>query len=169
MTKKQSNSKPKNIKRPTPPPASTRPYSNPVVEGIIEGLTEIAENIEKKKTKRMLNPKDYLRTVTEGNKKPDRSFIWTKDSNEKPKEPECRILREGQNPKDLNKKVYCSDCKYYIKDPTSLICNKIEHEYDTAIIKMPVFVHMYESNEINNCKHYEEKFSFISWIKKFFE
>jgi len=184
MSKKQSNPKPKNIKRPVPPPAPPRPYSNPVVEDMIEGLKELERKVKDTKKKnegRMINPKDYLRTVTEGDKKPDRSFIWTEDSMEKPEKPTktpLRKLKEGQITKEemrfrmqmgMNgcvgetKKVYCEDCKYLDHNPWIKInlCYKVIGYNDNPTHRTAIYVDLEACNKNNDCPHYEEK-----WYKK---
>ena len=185
MRKKQSNPKPKNITRPAPPPAPPRPYSDPVVEYMIEGLKELEREVKDTKKKnegRMINPRDYLRTVTEGDKKPDRSFIWTEDSMVeaagKPTKTPLRKLKEGQITKEemgfrmrmgMNgcvgetKKVYCEDCKYL--DHNSWIkinlCYKVMGYNDNPIHRTAIYVDLEVCNKNNDCPHYEEK-----WYKK---
>ena len=253
MSKKQSNPKPKNIKRPAPPPAPPRPYSDPVVEDMIDGLRELEEKVkqerkeqmdkDKKKLKkcshlnsyvttwemftvyycpdcnkyisyeehlppinpkdhlrlmdsdktpdikdylpqdkedtkkknegRMINPKDYLRTVTEGTVKPDRSFIWTEDSMEKPKRPEGTLIKEWDEPKlktryfkegiEQIKKVYCEDCKYLDHNPWIKInlCYKVTGYEDNSIHRTAIYVDLEVCNKNNDCQYYKEK-----WYKK---
>jgi len=207
MSKKQSNPKPKNIKRPAPPPAPPkgrilrdgkilfciwegepegqepeRPYSDPAVEDMIEGLNDMTESIKKKNEGRMINPRDYLRTVTEGDKKPDRSFIWTEDSMVeaagKPTKTPLRKLKEGQITKEemrfrmqmgMNgcvgetKKVYCEDCKYLDHNPWIKInlCYKVMGYNDNPIHRTAIYVDLEACNKNNDCPHYEEK-----WYKK---
>jgi len=185
MSKKQSNPKPKNIKRPAPPPAPPRPYSDPVVEDMIEGLKELEREVKDTKKKnegRMINPKDYLRTVTEGTVKPDRSFIWTEDSMEKPEkptktplrklkegqitkpeEPPVRIVQEGVEP---NKKVYCRDCKYFHKhyyDEACYYdeCSKVTGYEDNPTHRTAIYAVYDIDNKNNDCQYYKEK-----WYKK---
>jgi len=198
MSKKQSNPKPKNIKRPAPPPAPPkgrilrdgkilfciwegepegqepeRPYSNPLVEDVIEGLNDMTESIRKKNEGQMINPKDYLRTVTEGTVKPDRSFIWTEDSMEKPKRPEGTLIKEWDEPKlktryfkegiEQIKKVYCGDCKYLDHNPWIKInlCYKVIGYNDNPTHRTAIYVDLEVCNKNNDCPHYEEK-----WYKK---
>ena len=176
MSKKQSNPKPKNIKRPAPPPAPPRPYSDPVVEDMIEGLKELEREVKDTKKKnegRMINPRDYLRTVTEGDKKPDRSFIWTEDSMEKPKRPEGTLIKEWDEPKlkpryfkegiEQIKKVYCGDCKYLDHNPWIKInlCYKVIGYNDNPIHRTAIYVDLEACNKNNDCQYYKEK-----WYKK---
>jgi len=182
MSKKQSNPKPKNIKRPAPPPAPPRPYSNQAVEDMIEGLNDMTEDIKKKNEGRMINPKDYLRTVTEGTVKPDRSFIWTEDSMEKPKRPEGTLIKEWDEHKiakpkeppvrfvqegvEPNKKVYCRDCKYFHKhyyDEACYYdeCSKVIGYEDNPTHRTAIYSDLEVCNKNNNCQYYKEK-----WYKK---
>ena len=187
MSKKQSNPKPKNIKRPAPPPAPPkgrilrdgkilfciwegepegqepeRPYSDPAVEDMIEGLNDMTESIKKKNEGRMINPRDYLRTVTEGDKKPDRSFIWTEDSMEK---LETRF--RGMNGcVGETKKVYCRDCKYFHKhyyDEACYYyeCSKVIKYNDNPTHREAIYADLEVCNKNNNCPYYNEK-----WYKK---
>ena len=239
MSKKQSNPKPKNIKRPAPPPAPPRPYSDPVVEDMIEGLRELEEkvkqerkeqmdkdkkklkkcshlnsyvttwemftvyycpdcnkyisyeehlppinpkdhlrlmdsdktpdikdylpqdkeDIKKKNVGRMINPRDYLRTVTEGTVKPDRSFIWTEDSMEK-----LETGFRGMNGcVGETKKVYCEDCKYLDHNPWIKInlCYKVMGYNDNPIHRTAIYVDLEACNKNNDCQYYKEK-----WYKK---
>ena len=165
MSKKQSNPKPKNIKRPAPPPAPPRPYSDPVVEDMIEGLKELERKVKDTKKKnegRMINPRDYLRTVIEGDKKPDRSFIWTEDSMEK-----LETGFRGMNGcVGETKKVYCEDCKYLDHNPWIKInlCYKVMGYNDNPIHRTAIYADLEACNKNNDCPHYEEK-----WYKKLFK
>ena len=120
----------------------------------------------------MINPKDYLRTVTEGTVKPDRSFIWTEDSNEdsqlsrgyeggyKPEEPtvyaknsDSMVVSPAQN---VYKKVYCEDCSLCFwkgrpRNETSPVC--LHQETSTKEVIAPTPVYKESINYIwNNCE-----------------
>jgi len=91
-----------------------------------------------------INPRDYLRTVTEGDKKPDRDFIWTKDAQV------ASIERDIQN----RKKVYCCNCE---NDWHHRYCKAVTGIEDTPYDQYEIHAESDIENKNNNCKYYVDK------------